>query len=339
MLTNFHYFIFFLEKRTCPLGVILVIFESRPDVLPQIAALAIHSGNALLLKGGKEAKHSIRTFYNIIVEAISSCTQNQLGRDLIALIESRDAVTQLLHMNKEIDLIVPRGSSQLVKYIQSNTQIPVLAHAEGICHIYIDKFAELEKAKNIIIDAKTQYPSACNSVETVLIHQEFLHQDKLQFLLNEWQKSGIKIHAGPSLHLHYPSFPLVQTFSKEYSDLNMAVELVSDLEQAIQHINTYSSSHTDVIITENSENASQFLKQVDSSSVFHNASTRFADGYRYGLGAELGISTSRIHARGPVGVEGLLTTKYTLVSSKGHTVSEFLLGKSNFTHRNLLAKM
>ena len=306
-----------LTKISCPIGVLGIIFEARPDVISQIAALAVKSSNAVMLKGGKEAVNT----NTAIVSAISDALEKTAGfpKNAITLIFSREDVGKMLSTDKYIDLIIPRGGNSLVKYIKENTKIPVLAHADGVCHIFADEYADLEKAVRIIIDSKTQYPSACNSVETVLIHKNFAYTEEL---LNAVKSAGVKLIQNP------------ESWHTEYSDKILSYKLVNSLEEAIEHINEYSSGHTDAIITENSENAKIFMNTVDSAGVYHNASTRFADGFRYGFGAEIGISTGKTHARGPVGLEGLTIYKYTL-QGNGDVVSSYANGGKKFKHKDL----
>ncbi|XP_064108024.1 delta-1-pyrroline-5-carboxylate synthase-like [Macrobrachium nipponense] len=322
-----------LRQVTVPIGVLLVIFESRPDCLPQVAALAMATGNGLLLKGGKEAYHSNQVLIDLVKESLS--TVGATGA--ISLVTKRDEISDLLQLDGEIDLVIPRGSSELVRTIQEQSQaIPVLGHAEGICHVYVDKDADVEKAVKIVRDAKCDYPSACNAMETLLIHEEIFHNSQVfnrvcQTLIRE----NVKIQAGPRL-AKMLTFgpPLAETFKVEFSDLECIIEVVSTMEEAIDHIHRFGSSHTDVIITEDEETADHFLSTVDSACVFHNVSSRFADGFRLGLGAEVGISTARIHARGPVGMEGLLTTKWVLKGDCG-VASDFSEGRKHFIHRKV----
>lgn len=307
-----------LDKVTSPIGVLLIIFEARPDALPQIASLAIRSGNGLLLKGGKEATRSNALLHKLIVDAVAEVAPS-VGRDLIGLVTSRDEIDELLKLHDVIDLVIPRGSNQLVSYIQQHTKIPVLGHADGICHIYVDAAADMDKARRICVDAKVDYPAACNAVEKILVH-ESLTGEKLDSLVKALQDAGVTLHGGEraAAALALPAAPSAR---HEYSSLDCTVELVSGLDQAIEHIHSHGSGHTESIITEDQAAADDFLRRVDSACVFHNASTRFSDGYRFGLGAEVGISTARIHARGPVGVEGLLTTRY-LMRGTGQTVEK-----------------
>uniref|UniRef100_A0A383VIE2 glutamate-5-semialdehyde dehydrogenase n=1 Tax=Tetradesmus obliquus TaxID=3088 RepID=A0A383VIE2_TETOB len=301
-----------LEKQTAPIGVLLIIFEARPDALPQIAALALRSGNGLLLKGGKEAAHSNAVLHKIIVEAIGP-----MGADLIHLITSRDEIADLLKLDDVIDLVIPRGGNALVSHIQANTKIPVLGHADGICHVYVDAAADLDKAIKIVVDAKVDYAAACNAVEKVLVHESLVANGGLGKIQSALQDAGVTVHAGERLQQLQPDskLPAAPSARHEYSSLDVTLEVAADMAAAIDHIHANGSGHTECIVTEDAEAAEAFLRGVDSACVFHNASTRFADGFRFGLGAEVGISTSRIHARGPVGVEGLLTSKWVMRGS------------------------
>lgn len=318
-----------LDKVTSPIGVLLIIFEARPDALPQIASLAIRSGNGLLLKGGKEASRSNAILHRLIVDAVAEVAPS-VGRNLIGLVTSRDEIDELLKLHDVIDLVIPRGSNQLVSYIQSHTKIPVLGHADGICHIYVDAAADMDKAKAICIDAKVDYPAACNSVEKILVHDS-LAGDKLQGLLDALRAAGVTLHGGEraAAALGLPPAPAAR---HEYSSMDCTIELVGSRDEAIEHIHKFGSGHTEAIITEDQAAADDFLRRVDSACVFHNASTRFSDGYRFGLGAEVGISTARIHARGPVGVEGLMTTRF-LMRGGGQVVAKDTGVK--YTHRKL----
>ena len=318
-----------LDKVTSPIGVLLIIFEARPDALPQIAALAIRSGNGLVLKGGKEATHSNAMLHKLIVDAVAEVAP-AVGRDLVGLFTSRDDIDALLKLHDTIDLVIPRGSNQLVSYIQSNTKIPVLGHADGICHIYVDSAADDAMTKSICVDAKVDYPAACNAVEKILIHESLLG-DRLNSLMDALKEAGVTLHGGEKAS-SVLDLPLAPSPRHEYSSLDVTIELVSGLHEAIDHIHANGSGHTECIITADEATAADFLRRVDSACVFHNASTRFSDGYRFGLGAEVGISTSRIHARGPVGVEGLLTTRY-LMRGKGQVVQKD--EGVTYTHRAL----
>lgn len=306
-----------LTKKSCPIGVLGVIFEARPDVISQISALAIKSSNAVILKGGKESKNTNVAIMEIIQDALSSI--KEFPKNVLTQVFTREDVAEMLKQDEYINLIIPRGGNKLVKFVKDNTKIPVLGHADGICHIFVDESADFEKAKNIIVDAKTQYPSACNSVETLLVHENFQYKDKL---LDELKNAGIELIFTP------------ESWHKEYSDTILAVKTVKTLDEAIEHINKYSSGHTESIITESRENAEIFLNAIDSAGVYHNVSTRFADGFRYGFGAEVGISTNKTHARGPVGLEGLTIYKYTL-QGNGDVVKDYVEGKKHFNHKDL----
>ena len=306
-----------LTKISCPIGVLGIIFEARPDVISQISSLAIKSSNAVILKGGKESINTNKAIMNVIQEALAKT--EGFPENVLTQVFTRDDVKNMLSMDKYIDLIIPRGGNNLVKFIKENTKIPVLGHADGICHIFVDASADLEKSKRVIIDAKTQYPSACNSVETILIHKDFKYETEL---LKALEDADIELIATP------------ESWHKEYSDKILSYKFVSSLEEAIEHINEFSSGHTESILTEDENNAKIFMNAVDSAGVYHNVSTRFADGFRYGFGAEVGISTNKTHARGPVGLEGLTIYKYNL-EGNGDIVKDYVEGVKKFNHKDI----
>ncbi len=307
-----------LKKITAPIGVLGIIFEARPDVIAQISSLAIKSGNAVILKGGSEANNTNSAIFEIITEALNKT--DCFPKNAVNLVYSHDDIKQMLDMEGFIDLIIPRGSNKLVKYIQENTKIPVLGHASGICHIFIDKSADFDMVKNICIDAKIQYPTACNAVETILVHKDFPKYDELKKALED---AGIKIIENP------------EKFDVEYSDTIVTLKKIDSLDDAVEHVNTYGSHHTDAIITNDSKSAEIFTDNVDSAGVFVNVSTRFSDGFRYGFGAEVGISTNKTHARGPVGLDGLCIYKYKL-TGKGQIVGDYAKGIKTFKHKDIL---
>jgi delta l-pyrroline-5-carboxylate synthetase len=316
-----------LTQETSPLGVLLVVFESRPDALPQIAALALRSGNGLLLKGGREAARSNAALHRVVVDAMAP----DVPAGAIALVEGREAVADLLALDDVVDLVIPRGSNAMVRSIQASTRIPVLGHADGVCHVYVDTACDLGRAKAIVADAKKDYPAACNALETLLVHRALAADGRLVDLLGALD--GVRLFAHPE-QTHELGLPPAPDLHHEYGDLACTVALVDDVGAAIAHVRRWGSGHTDAVVTTDPAVAARFLAEVDSACVFHDCSTRFADGYRFGLGAEVGISTSRIHARGPVGVEGLLTTRFKLEGS-GDTVGPFSAGERAFTHRKL----
>lgn len=306
-----------LYKISCPIGVLGIIFEARPDVITQISALAIKSANAVIVKGGKESINTNKMTHEIIINALNSV--EGFPKNVINQVFSREDAAKMLEMDKYINLIIPRGGNSLVKFVQQNTKIPVLGHADGICHIFIDETANLKMATGIVIDAKTQYPSACNAVETVLFHKDFKFANEV---LQSLECAGVKTISNP------------ERWDFEYSDKILAYKFVENIDEAINHINQYGSGHTDAIVTDNIQNAEKYLNEVDSAGVYHNVSTRFSDGYRYGFGAEVGISTNKTHARGPVGLEGLTIYKYKLYGA-GQIVKDYADGVKTFTHKNL----
>lgn len=307
-----------LYKVSCPIGVLGIIFEARPDVIAQISSLAIKSANAVILKGGKESINTNKTILSIINKALDEV--EGFPKNVIQQVYSRDDVAQMLKCDKYINLIIPRGGNSLVKFIKENTKIPVLGHADGICHIFVDETADIDMAIKVVTDAKTQYPSACNAVETLLIHENFSKKDNL---LASLQLSEIQLIDKP------------ESWAHEYGDKILSFKTVKNVDEAIEHINTYGSGHTDSIITKNIENAEKFMNKVDSAGVYFNASTRFADGFRYGFGAEVGISTNKTHARGPVGLEGLTIYKYKLIGN-GQIVGDYSSGEKQFHHKDLM---
>jgi glutamate-5-semialdehyde dehydrogenase len=310
-----------LQKVTCPLGVIGIVFESRPDVIPQVVSLTIRSGNAVLLKGGLEAAKTNEALLEILRIAFAHFPE--IPHDVLNLLHTREDVNEMLALENEIDLIVPRGSKEFVQHVATHSSVPVLGHGEGVCHVYIDAAAALKKACDIAFDSKVQYPAACNAAETLLVHTEIAPL-VLPEILASMAEAGVEIRACKRTIAIAPNAKLLpaveQDWATEYSDLRISVKVVDSLDDGIAHINRYGSKHTESIVTEDEEAARRFMEEVDAAGVYHNASTRFADGYRYGLGAELGISTSKLHARGPVGLEGLTTYKYKLFGD-GHTVS------------------
>ena len=296
-----------LYKVSVPIGVLGTVFESRPDALVQIAALSLKSGNSVILKGGSEALHSNRVLYDIIEEVTSDVADGW-----VQLIEAHAEVDAVLEMDEAIDLLMPRGSTEFVRYIQDNTKIPVLGHTEGICHVYVDDEADLAMGEDVAFDAKVQYPAVCNAVETLLVHED-VAEAFLPDMIERYESADVEVRGDErTREIADVKAATEADWETEYGDLIISIKVVSDRNAAIDHVNTYGSKHTESIITEDPDSAAAFMQSIDASSVFHNASTRFADGYRYGLGAEVGISTGKIHARGPVGLEGLTTTKYYL---------------------------
>ena len=303
-----------LKKVQTPIGVLAMIYESRPDAGPQIAALSIRTGNAVLLKGGREARHT-----NLAIGEVIRAVLHKYGvRDAVQLVSTREEIAELLNMDDLINLVIPRGSNEMVRTIQRSTKIPVLGHADGICHVYIDEFADPDKAARIAVDSKAQYPAVCNAAETLLVHAKFPAREKV---FDALRSAGVELRDSG--------------FGSEYLDLIMNVKIVNSLDEAIDHIHQYGSAHTDTIVTQNGERARRFLNEVDSAGVFWNASTRFSDGFRYGFGAEVGVSTNKTHARGPVGVEGLMIYKYQLIGN-GHVVATYTGDSARpFLHRKL----
>jgi glutamate-5-semialdehyde dehydrogenase len=320
-----------LKRVTCPLGVLGIIFEARPEALIQITSLAIKSGNGVILKGGKEAINSCQVLTQVITQAL---TGTNVDPAAVQLLTTREEIKQLLELDQYVDLIIPRGSNSFVRYVQDNTRIPVLGHADGICHLYLDRGADLAKSINITVDAKTHYPAACNAIETLLVHQD-IAEEFLPQIAQAFQREGVELRGDEATRKILPVIPVKEhDWQTEYSDLILAIKIVDSLESAIAHINQYGSKHTDAIVTEDFHAAELFQNQVDAAGVYHNCSTRFADGFRYGFGAEVGISTQQMPPRGPVGLEGLVTYKYK-VTGDGHIAATYT-GKNAkaYTHRD-----
>ncbi len=307
-----------LEKNSCPLGVLAVIFEARPDAVTQISALAIKSGNAVILKPGKEVEHTATVLVGLIHQALAA---SKLPESAVGLVLGREAVAELLKLSEFVDLVIPRGSKALVEYVQSATRIPVLGHTEGICHIYVDESADMALALDVIEDAKTDYPAACNSVETILVHRA-IAAGFLPLLRERMSVARVRLLGCEQTRAILAGVEPVDRWNTEYCDLILAVRVVPDMDAAIEHIHRYGSGHTESILTASHERAERFLRDVDAAGVYHNVSTRFADGFRYGFGAEVGVSTSKLHARGPVGLDGLTTYKY-LLRGNGQLVATY----------------
>ena len=320
-----------LYKVTCPIGVIGVIFESRPDALVQISTLCLKSGNSVLLKGGSEASATNR----ILADLINRATiQAGIPEGWINLLETRADVKEMLKLDEYIDLIIPRGSNEFVRYIMDNSRIPVMGHADGICHCYVDADADIEMALRIVVDSKTQYVAVCNAAETLLVHEKAA-SEFLPLLKAAMGEKQTELFGCPKTREIINVSPATEEdWRTEYLDYKLAIKIVASVEEAIDHINTYGSGHTDSIITNNKTNAEKFMNLVDTANVFWNCSTRFSDGFRYGFGAEVGISTSKLHARGPVGLEGLVSYKYKLIG-KGQTVEDYASKKRSFHHKKM----
>ena len=320
-----------LERVSVPLGVLGVVFESRPDAVIQIAALAVRSGNGAILKGGREALNTCQAIVTALQEGL---TGSAVAPDSLALLTSREETMALLQLEDLVDLIVPRGSNAFVRHIQESTRIPVLGHADGVCHLYVDQRVNIDMAVAVALDAKTQYPAACNAVETLLVHRRVARRF-LPPAIQAFSAAGVTLRGDDqAVALGVPEAATPEDWGHEYLDLTLAVRVVEDLEAALEHIRRHGSRHTDVICTDDEAAAARFLNTVDSAGVFHNCSSRFADGFRYGFGAEVGISTQTMPPRGPVGLEGLVTYRYRL-RGHGHTVAPFASGEQRFSHRNL----
>ncbi len=318
-----------LKKVSTSIGVIAVIFESRPDVIPQVLSLMLKSGNVCLLKGGSEAKNTNLAFMGLVKKI-----KTKLPTHWATLLQSREEISEILTHDHLIDLVIPRGSNEMVQNIMGQTKIPVLGHADGVCHIYIDKSFDLKMALKIIIDSKCQYPSACNATEAILIHESCVN-NLLPQLLEQLKLNSVSVFGCEKIISLYPRLQKVTNWHTEYSDLKVSLKIVNSCASAIDHINQFGSHHSDCIISNDLETINLFKQLVDSSSVMTNASTRFADGYRYGFGAEVGISTNKTHARGPVGIEGLVIYKFEL-SGQGHIVEDYSGPHAkNFQHKDL----
>lgn len=330
-----------LYRITAPIGVLLIIFESRPEVIANITALAVKSGNSAILKGGKESYQTFKIMSDIVNQVLHN--ETKVPKDAIKLIESREEVGDLLSQDKYIDLVIPRGSNQLVRNIKDNTKIPVLGHADGICSIYIDESADISKAIKVAVDSKTNYPAGCNAVEQLLVHKSIASdKQKISEIGQKLVEAGVTLHCTPEIKGNidvdgeFVKDTVENSFDIEYLSLDITVAAIDSIQDAITHINTHSSKHTDCIITEDKSKAEQFLKGIDSAGVYWNCSTRFADGFRYGFGTEVGISTNKIHARGPVGLEGLMSYQYQL-RGNGQVASEYkgAGGDKVFVHEDI----
>ena len=319
-----------LYRVTCPIGVIGVIFEARPDALVQISSLCIKSGNCAILKGGKETANTNRVLFGVIYDA---AVKSGLPENILLQAEQHNEIDELLDCHEEVDLLIPTGSNKFVKYIMDNTKIPVMGHADGICHIYVNKAHDTEMALKVIIDAKTQYTAVCNAVETLLIDRE-IAEEFLPKLKAAADKANVELRGTKEVTDIIGGVTIDESEFIEYLDLKASVKLVSGVDEAIAHINKYGSHHTDCIITTDDAAAERFMQMVDSAGVYRNCSTRFADGFRYGFGAEVGVSTGKIHARGPVGLDGLVTYKYKLIGN-GNIVADYAEKRRQFHHRDL----
>lgn len=320
-----------LQQITCPLGVLGVVFEARPDAFVQITGLALKSGNALVCKGGKEALHTNRALAAVVHKVLVA---HELEAAAVVLLEDRAGVAELLKQHDLVDLMIARGSSEFVHYVRDNTRIPVMAHADGICHMYLHGAADPAKAARLVVDAKTSYPAACNAVETLLWDGDAA--EVLDATIEALVQAKVQVRGCHGTRVRHPNIELATAadWDTEYGALIISVMQVAGMNEALDHIAKHGSRHTEAIVTEDPAAAERFLAQVDAACVFHNASTRFADGYRFGLGAEVGISTDKLHARGPVGIDGLVTYRW-LLSGNGHVTTDYGDGKKSFTHKDL----
>ncbi|KAI8584313.1 hypothetical protein K450DRAFT_182348 [Umbelopsis ramanniana AG] len=332
-----------LYRVSVPVGVLLTIFEARPEVVVNISCLALKSGNAVILKGGKEASHTNAVLAKVIQDALNSLpADSSIPKEAVQIVETREDISALLELDRFIDMVVPRGSNSLVKYIQNNTRIPVLGHADGLCSLFVDKDADIEKAKKIVVDSKTNYPAACNSAETLLVHQDLLQSDKFAAVATALLNAGVSLRCDTATYnalsnvdskfKEQVSKSTDEDYDTEFLDLTIAVKVVQDVSEAIDHIIEHGSKHTDCIITEDASVAEFFMARVDAAGCYWNASTRFADGFRYGFGAEVGVSTNKTHARGPVGLEGLVIYKYR-VYGNGNAAGDYGSGKKQYLHQ------
>ena len=325
-----------LNRVSCPIGVIGIIFEARPDALVQISSLCIKSGNCAILKGGKETAKTNKALFELIYNAAIAAG---LPENCLLQAELHNEIDELLECHESVDLLIPRGSNKFVQYIMNNTKIPVMGHADGICHTYVDKYVDIDKMLPVIVDAKTQYTAACNATETLLVHKDIANE-VLPKIADALKAAGVKLRGTKDAAdiidgmINNDDIMGNDDFKTEYLDMIISVKLVENVDEAIAHINKFGSHHTDCILTENAATAEYFMQLVDSAGVYQNCSTRFADGFRYGFGAEVGISTGKIHARGPVGLEGLVTYKYKLFG-KGHTVNDYATGVKKFNFVDL----
>ncbi|CAO3662795.1 unnamed protein product [Umbelopsis ramanniana] len=332
-----------LYRVSVPVGVLLTIFEARPEVVVNISCLALKSGNAVILKGGKEASRTNAVLAKVIQDALNSLpADSSIPKEAVQIVETREDISALLELDRFIDMVVPRGSNSLVKYIQNNTRIPVLGHADGLCSLFVDKDADIEKAKKIVVDSKTNYPAACNSAETLLVHRDLLQSDKFVAIATALLNAGVSLRCDTATYnalsnvdskfKEQVSQSTDEDYDTEFLDLTIAVKVVQDVSEAIDHIIEHGSKHTDCIITENESVAEFFMARVDAAGCYWNASTRFADGFRYGFGAEVGVSTNKTHARGPVGLEGLVIYKYR-VYGNGNAAGDYGSGKKQYLHQ------
>ena len=320
-----------LERVSVPLGVLGVIFEARPDAVMQIASLAIRSGNGALLKGGREANLSCTAILSALRQGLAN---SEVSPQALELLTSREESLGLLKLDGLVDLIIPRGSNELVRFIQDNTRIPVLGHADGVCHLFVDRSADLPLALRVALDSKTQYPAACNAIETLLVHQA-IAAEFVPMVVGAFPAAGVELRGdAAAMALGVSHAATEEDWTTEYSDLILAIKVVPDLEAALEHIRAFGSRHTDAICTADGASADRFLASVDSAGVYLNCSTRFADGFRYGFGAEVGISTQTLPPRGPVGLEGLVTYRYRL-RGEGHIAADYASGAKAFLHRSL----